>query len=78
MSDPATQAPASVTFAVQGMNCKSCVRHIDEAIREQFPAATPSIDLATKQVTVAYDPQTATTEAIAKVLDEAGYPAQAV
>lgn len=66
----------TVTFAVQGMRCGSCVRHIDQAIRGRFPTATAQVDLAAKQVAVTFDPATASGEAIAETLEAEGYPAR--
>lgn len=78
MSTEATQTPTTVTLAVDGMNCKSCVRHVDEALKENFTLVDQRIDLAGKKVTVTFHPQVASSEAIAKVLGEAGYPTRAV
>lgn len=75
MGESTTLHPTTLTFAVQGMNCGSCVRHIHEAIQANFPGATAQVDLAAKQVTVTFDPAVASGEAIAQVLEEDGYPA---
>jgi copper chaperone CopZ len=76
MSESNTTHPSTVTLAVAGMNCGSCVRHINEAIQGNFPTATAHVDLAAKQVTVTFDPATASSEAIAQVLAADGYPAR--
>lgn len=76
MSHQTPQTPITVTLAVEGMNCQSCVRHIDEALKENFTLISHTVDLEGDRVTVTFAPQAASTEAIAKVLDEAGYPAR--
>lgn len=78
MTNQATQNPITVTLAVEGMNCQSCVRHIDEALKEHFKLIDQTIDLDADRVTVTFDAQTTSAEAIAKVLDGAGYPARAL
>jgi copper chaperone CopZ len=78
MTNQATQNPITVTLAVEGMNCQSCVRHIDEALKENFKLINQAIDLDADRVTVTFDAQATSAEAIAKVLDEAGYPARAL
>ena len=68
----------TVTFAVEDMTCGNCVRHVGEAITDLVPGAKHDIDLAGKKVTVTFDPQAITSDAIAQALDEAGYPARAI
>lgn len=77
MSDH-TLSATTTTFAVPGMTCGSCVRHIDEAFREHLPGAEASVDLDAKQVVVRFEPSTVSVDAIVRVLDEAGYDAAVV
>jgi copper chaperone CopZ len=67
------QIPTTVTFAVEGMTCKSCVRHVDELLKENFDLLDHQIDLPGKKLTVTVD-QVVSPEAIAKAMQEAGYP----
>lgn len=76
MSTETTPSPTTVTLAVEGMSCGSCDRHVGEALTSNFALVEHAVDLAGKKVTVTFDPQAATPEAIVKVLDEAGYPAR--
>lgn len=78
MSTEPTQALTDLTFAVADMTCGNCVRHIEEALSEHFPGAKHDIDLAGKKVTVTVDLQAVSPQAIAQVLDDAGYPARAL
>jgi copper chaperone CopZ len=76
MNAPTPHPPTTLTFAVEGMSCGNCVRHIDAAIREGFPGASADVDLGTGRVSVRFEPGTASAEAIARVLEEEGYPAR--
>lgn len=64
----------TLTFAVGGMNCRSCVRHIGEALAERFAGLEHAIDLERKTLTVSFSPEAASEAAIAETLAEAGYP----
>ena len=66
--------PNTVTFAVEGMTCRSCVRHIGEALTENFDQLSHEVDFANKKLTVSFEPESASEAAIATVLSEAGYP----
>lgn len=76
MTQPTTPQPTTVKFAVEGMNCGSCVRHIGEALSEQVQVLEQDIDLAAKTVTVTFDPAATSTDAIVKVLGDEGYTAR--
>lgn len=78
MSNTATLSPITVTLAVEGMNCQSCVRHVGEALKHHVAPLDLAIDLAGKQLTVRFDPATTSLMAIAQVLDEAGYPTRVI
>lgn len=73
MSNTATLSPITVTLAVEGMNCQSCVRHVDEALKQHVTLIKHAIDLAGKRLTVSFDPATTSLAAIAQVLDQEGY-----
>ena len=60
-----------MTFNVPDISCGHCVATVTRAIKALDPAAEVTADLAAKIVTVA---STATAAAVAKALDEAGYP----
>jgi copper chaperone len=59
---------------VPDMSCGHCVGVITKAVKSVDPAAEVKPDLAAKQVTVE---TTAPAEAVARALDEAGYPSSA-
>lgn len=78
MSQETNQYANTVTFAVEGMTCGSCARHVGEALTENFDQLSHEVDLANKRLTVSFEPGTASEEAIAKVMNEAGYPVKKV
>lgn len=57
-------------FKVEGMNCMSCVRNIDEALKELDTSLMPSVDLKEKTVKVESKLDQNT---IARAIEEAGY-----
>lgn len=73
--ETASQYSNTVTFAVADMTCGSCVKHVREALDENFDQLSHEIDLANKKLTVSFEPTSVSEEAIARVLGEAGYPA---
>jgi len=61
---------SSQTYAVSGMTCASCVRHVEKALVATPGVTAASVNLATSQATVA---GTAAFEALAHQVEEAGY-----
>ena len=57
------------TYRVTGMTCGGCARSDEPAIKAVAPAATVSVDLAAKAVTV----DGASAEQVKKAVDEAGF-----
>lgn len=47
-----TMASETVTLAVQGMNCRSCVAHVSEALEDLDGVEKARVDLAEAKVTV--------------------------
>ncbi len=58
------------TYAVSGMTCASCVRHVEKALRATPGVTSVVVNLATNQATVEGE---ATYEALAEQVVEAGY-----
>ncbi|GHO48809.1 heavy metal translocating P-type ATPase [Ktedonospora formicarum] len=76
---PPEQAPESdetqVLFAVEGMTCASCAMRIEKGLKKVSGVIEASVNLATEQATVTYDPaQTDVTTMVQKV-DALGYKA---
>lgn len=57
-------------FQVEGMNCMSCVRNIDEALKDFDEKLSATSDLKAKTVSVE---TTYPAEHIRKLIEEAGY-----
>jgi len=70
---PPAGATAEVLFPVTGMTCASCVRRIEKALRRVDGVHDASVNLATEQAHVTYDPQVASPEALRAAVERAGY-----
>jgi copper chaperone CopZ len=68
-----TGAFNEVTFPVQGMSCGSCARHIQAALDGNTGVKTVDVNLAARDVTVTYNPQTTEPAAIAEAIRNSGY-----
>ncbi|WP_163271117.1 heavy-metal-associated domain-containing protein [Chelativorans alearense] len=76
-----TQVAASErlqTFAVDNMYCASCLFIVRGAIERVEGVRSVTVDVASQQVTVAYDPAATTIEAIAAAPTQRGYPARPI
>ena len=62
-------------FAVPDLSCGHCVSTVTRVIKALDPQATVEADVAAKTVTAA---TTASSEAVARAMDEAGYPSRPV
>jgi copper chaperone CopZ len=54
-SGPST-APTEVSFGVTGMTCASCVVRVEKALGKVSGVQTASVNLATEQAQVVFDP----------------------
>lgn len=62
-------------YKVEKMNCMSCFRNIDDAIKEADVGAKLEVDINEKTVSVE---TTLTSDQVKELIDEAGYPAQSL
>jgi len=62
---------SNVTLKVEGMSCNHCVKSVEGAVKEL--GAEAKVDLAAKSVTVAYDADKVTVDAIKEAIEEQGY-----
>lgn len=58
---------------VTGMTCTSCVRHVNEALRELEGIREVQVQLSEGKVLVKHDPQLSPVSAMIQALQEAGY-----
>jgi Cu+-exporting ATPase len=64
---------AQTDLPVEGMTCASCVRRIERALGAAPGVKQATVNLATKRATIAYDAQSTTPQALARVIVDAGY-----
>ena len=67
-----------VRFGVQGMTCASCVGRVERTLKKQPGVETATVNLATEQAVVTYDPAAADVAAMMDAVTEAGYQAVAL
>jgi copper chaperone len=60
-------------LAVKGMTCPSCIRHIDDALKEVDGVSSIQVQLREGQVLVRHDPDSSIASALVDALKEAGY-----
>src|SRR5215467_6825676 len=68
---PAT--PTEVTFPVTGMTCASCVRRIEKALGKVDGVSAASVNLATEQAHVVFDPDRTSVDDMRTAVERAGY-----
>ena len=75
----AAAAPATdeVDFTVSGMDCASCVAHVEKAARSVPGVRDVSVSLARGRAVVQLDPATADPQRVADAITDSGYPADA-
>jgi copper chaperone len=64
----------TVTLSVPTVHCHACTMNIEEALDELGGVDTSKVDLATRTVTLTYDPEFVELPEITEALDDAGYP----
>jgi P-type Cu+ transporter len=67
-----------LNLSVEGMNCASCVAHVEKAAKSVAGVERASVNLATGRAVVRFDPSQATPKSIALAISNSGYPASAV
>jgi Cu+-exporting ATPase len=64
------------TLDIQGMFCASCVRRVERALRKVSGVSEATVNLATEQATVRYQPGTASLDDLLLAVESAGYSAR--
>lgn len=72
MSEPVCEK----TLLVQGMDCASCVSHVEKAVRQLPGVKHVAVNLALGRAQVRFDPQSLDGNRIAEAVSQAGYPAR--
>ena len=65
------------TFEVAGMSCGSCVRHIEQALRELPGVERVEVELKAGRVRVQHDADLASIDQLLAGIADAGYEAKA-
>lgn len=63
------------TLLIEGMDCASCVAHVEKAAKSVGGVSECSVSLATGRASVEFDPDQTTPAVIASAITESGYPA---
>ena len=63
----------TLTLPVEGMTCASCVARVEKVLKKADGVENASVNLATENVTFAFDPAKANLAQLASLIDEAGY-----
>ncbi len=62
-------------LSVSGMDCASCVAHVEKAVRQHPGVDSVRVNLARGRAVVVYQPAVTSESALAKAITDAGYPA---
>lgn len=73
---PTASAAAKTTLSIEGMHCASCVANVEQAVRRLPGVAAVSVNLATEQATIDFDPGRLTPVRLAQVITDSGYQAR--
>lgn len=65
--------PNETILAVKGMSCPSCIRHIDEALKDVDGVSSVEVKLREGKVLVQHDRDSHIASALVDALKEAGY-----
>jgi Cu+-exporting ATPase len=63
-------------LSVQGMDCASCVAHVEKALKSTPGVESCAVNLARGRAVVEFDPSRTNPASLAKVIDQAGYHAE--
>jgi Cu+-exporting ATPase len=70
---PEMSEPTTTSLLVQGMTCASCVRRVERALRAVPGVHDASVNFATSQAQITYDPRGAAPSAFTEAIEKAGY-----
>jgi P-type Cu+ transporter len=70
---PTGEAKREISLPITGMTCASCVRRVERTLGKVEGVAAASVNLATEQATVSYDPATVTLADLEQAVEKAGY-----
>lgn len=62
-----------VTYRLNGLSCAACSRRVEQALTQLEGVQSASVNLATEQVTITYQPDLVQPETMAEAVHQAGY-----
>ncbi len=75
MRDVSDESVATATLDVSGMNCASCVAHVEKSARSVAGVRDCRVNLATGRASIEFDPSQTNPGQVAGAIAEGGYPA---
>ena len=63
----------TLTLPVEGMTCASCVLRVEKALRKVDGVSLATVNLATEQTTVTFDPLRVSVDSLRRAVADAGY-----
>jgi P-type Cu+ transporter len=76
-ADPDAPAAAEIAMAVEGMDCASCVAHVQKAAEKVPGVQAAEVNLARGRAVVRFNPQQTDPQQIAQAITDSGYTAAA-
>src|SRR6266571_7698118 len=75
VSQAEVEADSRALLALEGMTCASCAMRIEKGLKKVPGVKEASVNFATEQATVIYDPAQANLEQMVQKVDTVGYKA---
>lgn len=72
-AEPQAGSLATASFAVQGMTCRACTRHVSQALTALAGVSQAQVDLAQGKAKVTYNPELTTVDDMQAAVEGAGY-----
>ncbi len=72
-SHDAVVSRGTLTIPVEGMTCASCVLRVEKALKKVEGVSAASVNLATEQTTISFDPLKVTVDRLRQAVSDAGY-----
>jgi Cu+-exporting ATPase len=63
----------TITVPVEGMSCASCVLRVEKALKKVEGVRAATVNLATEQTTITFDPERVTLARLSQAVADAGY-----
>src|SRR5439155_17475243 len=74
-TQPPSEAECHTLLTIEGMMCASCAMHVEKGLKKVPGVRDASVNLATEQATVMYDPRLTNVEQMVQQVEAVGYKA---